>query len=31
VQALLEREPIVVHKDGSYHIHLASLFESAKK
>jgi predicted nucleic acid-binding Zn-ribbon protein len=30
VAALLERNPIVVHKDGAYHIHLASLFDSTK-
>lgn len=31
VAGLLERNPIVVHRDGAYHIHLASLFDSAKK
>ena len=31
VKALLEREPIVVHKDGSYLIHLPSLFDAAGK
>lgn len=31
VAALLAHEPIVVHKDGAYHIHLASLFDSANK
>lgn len=27
IAALLDHSPIVVHKDGSYHIHLASLFD----
>lgn len=31
VAGLLERNPIVVHRDGAYHIHLASLFDSANK
>ena len=31
VAGLLERNPIVVHRDGAYHIHLASLFDSAGK
>lgn len=31
VQGLLERQPIVVHKDGAYLIHLASLFDQSKK
>ena len=31
VAGLLERNPIVVHRDGAYHIHLASLFDSASK
>lgn len=31
VAGLLERNPIVVHRDGAYHIHLASLFDSGGK
>ncbi len=31
VRGLLERNPIVVHKDGSYVIHLPSLFEGRKQ
>ncbi len=31
VKALLERSPIVVHKDGAYLIHLPSLFDQGKK
>jgi len=31
VAGLLGRNPIVVHRDGAYHIHLASLFDSASK
>lgn len=31
VAGLLERNPIVVHRDGAYHIHLASLFDSVGK
>lgn len=31
VAGLLERNPIVVHRDGAYHIHLASLFDTAGK
>jgi predicted nucleic acid-binding Zn-ribbon protein len=31
VGALLEGNPIVVHRDGAYHIHLASLFDQGKK
>ena len=30
VKALLDRSPIVVHRDGAYHIHLASLFDQAR-
>ncbi|HJQ92951.1 MAG TPA: Zn-ribbon containing protein [Candidatus Thermoplasmatota archaeon] len=30
VGALLEGNPIVVHRDGAYHIHLASLFDAGK-
>lgn len=30
VKALLEHSPIVVHRDGAYHIHLASLFDQSK-
>jgi predicted nucleic acid-binding Zn-ribbon protein len=30
VKALLEHSPIVVHRDGAYHIHLASLFDQGK-
>lgn len=30
VGALLDGNPIVVHRDGAYHIHLASLFDQAK-
>jgi predicted nucleic acid-binding Zn-ribbon protein len=31
VGKLLEGNPIVVHRDGAYHIHLASLFDQGKK
>lgn len=31
VGALLEGNPIVVHRDGAYHIHLASLFSQGGK
>lgn len=31
VKALLEKDPIVVHKDGAYMIHLPSLFDGKKK
>ena len=31
VGALLEGNPIVVHRDGAYHIHLASLFNQGGK
>ena len=31
VKSLLERDPIVVHKDGAYMIHLPSLFDTGKK
>jgi predicted nucleic acid-binding Zn-ribbon protein len=27
VKALLDQSPVVVHRDGAYHIHLASLFD----
>jgi predicted nucleic acid-binding Zn-ribbon protein len=30
VKALLDKSPIVVHRDGAYHIHLASLFDQKK-
>lgn len=30
VGALLEGNPIVVHRDGAYHIHLASLFDQGR-
>jgi predicted nucleic acid-binding Zn-ribbon protein len=30
VAALLDGNPIVVHRDGAYHIHLASLFDQGK-
>jgi predicted nucleic acid-binding Zn-ribbon protein len=30
VKALLDKSPIVVHRDGAYHIHLASLFDQGK-
>ena len=30
VGALLEGNPIVVHRDGAYHIHLASLFDQRR-
>lgn len=31
VKALLDKDPIVVHKDGAYMIHLPSLFDGKKK
>jgi predicted nucleic acid-binding Zn-ribbon protein len=31
LKGLLERNPIVVHKDGAYLIHLPSLFDQGKK
>jgi predicted nucleic acid-binding Zn-ribbon protein len=31
VKGLLEKNPIVVHKDGAYLIHLPSLFDQSKK
>ena len=31
IKALLEKSPIIIQKDGSYLIHLPSLFTSAKK
>ncbi len=31
VKGLLEKDPIVVHKDGAYMIHLPSLFDGNKK